>query len=101
MIILVEHIQEIEELAACNYGPRDIAKSLKLPENAFLKIWNDKESNVRIAFDYGVSSAQATIDKKLFEEAQKGKVTQIQQWQKNKEASQFNTIRTQLLEGLL
>jgi len=101
MLILPEQLQEVEELAGINYGPREIAKYLDIPENGFLKAWAEPGSVINKAYHKGQLMAQAQIDLKLQESAKTGNLTAAQQWQKIKDARDFENVKTKLLEGLL
>lgn len=90
-----EELTIIEDLAGCNYTPEKIALYLSVDKKEFMKLWFNKESNVRIAYDRGHLQAEFEVNKEQKLLAQKGNITAAQIFLKeSKELKAINTLNT-------
>lgn len=81
-----QELSTIEQMAGCNYGPDDIALFLQVDKKAFNKCWNDKDSEIREAYDRGVLIAKYDVHLKQKENAQSGNITAAQIFLKESKA---------------
>lgn len=88
--------ESIEELAAQNYGPRDIAKFLNYNLRAFMHIWRDKKSRLREAYDRGMLEIEIKKTQQLVEKAERGDLTAIQIHDKKADAQRFEDIKQEV-----
>ena len=77
-----EEYETIENLAACNYSPKNCAVYLDCDVKEFLYQYNKPESLVRFHYDKGVLNASFEVDNKLLENAKSGNITAAQEIQK-------------------
>ncbi len=89
-----EEYETIEDLAACHYGPREIAIYLEVPTEAFYNAWNREEDRyiegtIRYHYERGLLVARAEMEMKILESAKAGNVTSIQQWKKAQSEQDF------------
>lgn len=89
----------IEQLAGCNYGPKQIAMYLELPEKDFLAAWNDSGSKVRFHYDKGRLTADFDVNQKLLHNAKTGNITAAQIFFKNSEAKTAEDLKAKLFNG--
>lgn len=94
-----EELTIIEELSGCNYSPEKIAIYLDLPKKDFLKIWADKESMVRTAYERGKLVSSFEINKKQKENAQSGNITAAQIFLKESKEQEAQNILNRVLYG--
>lgn len=78
LIITDDEITIIEQLAACNYSPAEIALYMDADKKEFLKLWRTEDSLVRIAYDRGKLVSTFEVNKKQMENAQSGNITAAQ-----------------------
>ena len=86
-----EEFETIEDLAASNYAPSQIATYLSLDKKEFLERWNDPESTVRHHYEKGKLSADFEINQKL--------LTNAQIFEKNRERVNVENLKQQLFFG--
>ena len=53
IFISEEDLATIQNMAACNYGPSEIALQLGVKKKSFLALFHEQESEVRQAYDSG------------------------------------------------
>lgn len=90
------HLETIAELAAQNYGPRDIALNLRMDMRGFLHIWRDKKSRVREAYERGIMEIEITKREKLNIDIEGGSITAIQIHDKRVEERRFEDIKSEI-----
>lgn len=89
----------VHDLAGCNYSPEKIALYLDVDKKAFLQLWGNKESEVRLAYERGKLIAEFNINNKQKELAEKGNITAAQIFLKEAEKNEVNNIRNRILFG--
>lgn len=94
-----EEITQVMNLAACNYSPELCALHLGMDKHAFVQVWQNKETEVRQAYDAGKLKAQFGIMDKQRELAESGNITAAQIFLKESKEIELNTIRNQCLFG--
>ena len=95
-----EEMTSIHDLAANNYAPEKIALYLDVDKKAFMRLWYDKESAVRLAYERGKLVSEFTITNKQKELAEKGNITAAQIFLKESKENEINNIRNQCLFGI-
>lgn len=94
-----EEMTAIHDLSGCNYSPEKIALYLDVDKKAFLQLWYQKESEVRMAYDRGKLKSEFTINAKQKELAEAGNITAAQVFLKEAEKNEVNNIRNRILFG--
>ena len=94
-----EEMTAVHDLAGCNYSPEKIALYLDVEKKAFLQLWSNKESEVRLAYERGKLVAEFNINNKQKELAEKGNITAAQIFLKESEKNEVNNIRNRILFG--
>ena len=89
----------IEDLAACNYSPEQIADYLEVPRDVFLKKWYDKTSKERFHYDKGQLTADFEINQKQLDNAKSGNITAAQVYFKNADARKVDDLKKQVFYG--
>jgi hypothetical protein len=92
-----EEFETIENLSATNYGPRDIALYLEVPEQLFMVEYNNPDSTVRLHYNRGVLQANFEIDSKLLENAKTGNITAAQESKKATAKRAFENHKNRIL----
>jgi hypothetical protein len=94
-----EEMTAIHDLAGNNYSPEKIALYLDVDKKAFLQLWSNKKSEVRLAYERGKLVAEFNINNKQKELAEKGNITAAQIFLKESEKNEVNNIRNRILFG--
>lgn len=94
-----EEMTAIEDFAACNYGPTQIAIYLDVPKKTFLSVWNQTESEVRLAYERGKLKSGFIINKKQLDLATSGNITAAQIFLKEAEKNEVTNLRNKILFG--
>lgn len=94
-----EELTVIEDLAACNYSPEKISLYLSADKKAFMQMWYDTESELRLAYDRGKLVSEFTINQKQLELAKSGNITATQIFLKESEKQHIDNIRNKILFG--
>jgi hypothetical protein len=94
-----EDLEQVMALAACNYSPELCSVHLGVDKKAFVQLWQNKESEVRQAYDAGKMKATFGIMNKQRELAESGNITAAQIFLKESKEIELNTIRNQCLFG--
>lgn len=92
-----EEYETIENLAACNYAPREIAVYLECDVVEFMRQFNKPDSLVRFHYDKGILTAQFEIDNKLLENAKSGNITATQEHKKAQDKRLFENHKMRIL----
>jgi|GEM_PF-1114056 len=92
-----EEITQVMDLAACNYSPEKVAMQLDMDKKAFLAIWYNKESEVRMAYEAGKLKATFMIMNKQRELAESGNITAAQIFLKESDKIEKAAIRDRIL----
>lgn len=95
LVLSEEEYERIEELAACNYSPDQIAKVLEVDIRDFRAQWLLENSRIRRSYDLGILNARAEIDQKLLAGAKSGNATAAQMYQNRSEANEFENLKRQ------
>lgn len=99
ILIKADQIEVVEELAALNYTPKELAMYLNVDLESFMKEWNNKESTLRYHYDKGILQAKAEIELACLEAAKGGYITQAQRFDKILEANKFEKEKQSLIYG--
>lgn len=91
-----EEYETIEDLAACNYAPRECAVYLDCDVKEFLHQWRKPDSLVRFHYDKGILTAGFEIDNKLLENAKTGNITAAQEIKKAQEKTAFENHKMRI-----
>lgn len=94
-----EELETIEDLAATNYGPDQIAMYLSLDKNEFRGEWQNTDSLVRHHYDKGILTADFEVNQKLLENAKSGNITAAQIFEKNRERTQMENLKRSIFFG--
>lgn len=92
-----EEYETIENLAACNYGPRDCAIYLGADEKEFMIQYHTPDSLVRFHYNKGVLTAKFEVDNKLLENAKGGNITATQESKKAQQKQAFENHKNRIL----
>lgn len=95
-----EEMTSIHDLAGCNYSPEKIALYLDVDKKAFLELWYQKESEVRMAYERGKLVSDFNISNKQKELAEAGNITAAQIFIGLRKDTEVETIRNQCLFGI-
>ena len=99
ILLTEEDLKSIESLSACNYSPERIALYLSIDKKAFLQVWYDKESSIRVAYDKGKLVAEFEIMNKQLELSKSGNITSTQVFLKESKDREIENIRNKILFG--
>src|SRR5690606_1224770 len=99
LIITNNKITIIEELSVCNYSPEKIAWYLDADKKEFMRLWQTKDSLIRIAYDRGKLVASYEVNKKQKENAQSGNITAAQIFLKESKEEEAKNILNNVLYG--
>ena len=99
LVLSDEEIQNIMDLAACNFSPELIAKKLDVSKEVFMHFWYKKEHDIRQAYEAGKLLAQFNIMNKQRELAESGNITAAQIFLKESKEIELNNLRNQCLFG--
>ena len=94
-----EEFTKIMDLAACNFPPERIAVQLGVDKKDFLKLFFDKTSEVREAYDAGKDKATFNVINAQRDLAEKGNITAAQIFLKESKELEVINIRNQCLFG--
>lgn len=94
-----EDFETIEDLAATNYGPDQIATYLSLDKKDFRAEWQNMESKIRHHYDKGCLTADFEINQKLLNNAKSGNITAAQIFEKNRERTQMENLKERIFFG--
>ena len=94
-----EELTTIEDLSGCNYSPERIALYLDVDQKDFLRIWYQKESEVRQRYDRGQLVSEFTVNQKQHELAKGGNITAAQIFLKEAEKNEVRNLRNKILFG--
>ena len=94
-----EQYTDIHNLAGCNYSPEKIALYLDVDKKAFLELWYQKESAVRMAYERGKLVSDFNISNKQKELAEAGNITAAQIFIGLRKDTEVETIRNRILFG--
>jgi hypothetical protein len=92
-----EQINQIMDLGACNYTPDKIILLMGFDKEAFMVSFEDKESDLRQAYDAGILKAQFMIMNKQRELAESGNITAAQIFLKEAQAVKNAQTRDKIL----
>lgn len=94
-----EELQTIELMAGTNYTPRQIAMYLSVKFSDFMKLFNDKNSSVRVAYERGQLESTFEVHRKQIENARSGNITAAQIFLKESKEIQAHNILNRVLYG--
>lgn len=94
-----EKLEQLSELAACNYSLYDISIYLDVPVKTLEKWLTVEDCPPYIAYHKGILEAQFSIDSKLLANARSGNITAIQIYDKHKELLQLEEYKRKILYG--
>src|SRR5680860_1842452 len=96
LVLSQEDFETIEDLAASNYGPDQVAKYLSLDKTDFREEWNNLKSKIRHHYDKGQLTAEFEINQKLLDNARSGNITAAQIFEKNRDRVQTENLKNQI-----
>jgi hypothetical protein len=96
IFISEEDLATIQNMAACNYGPSEIALQLGVKKKSFLALFHEQESEVRQAYDSGKLSTTFAIMGKQKELAEGGNITAAQIFLKESERIEFENWKRKI-----
>ena len=99
MVLAQEEYGIIEDLAATNYGPDQIAMYLSLDKKEFRAEWENPDSKIRHHYDKGQLTADFEINQKLLDNAKSGNITAAQIFEKNRERVTVENLKQQIYFG--
>lgn len=88
-----EDLDTIQNMAACNFAPSDIALQIGVDKKPFLQLFANKESDVRQAYDAGKLKTTLAIMSKQKELAESGNITAAQIFLKESERIDFENLK--------
>lgn len=94
-----DDLDVIQNMAACNFAPSDIAMQIGVDKKAFLQLYHKKESDVRQAYDAGKLKTNYEIMNKQRELAQGGNITAAQIFLKESERIELENIKKRVYFG--
>ena len=89
-------LKYVRKLASGNMAPSDIAVRLGINKAGFMRIWRDKESAIREAYEAGLLDIQAIKAKALKKQIKKGNITAIQIQENHEEESAFEAKKREI-----
>jgi len=92
-----EEYETIENLAACNYSPKEIAIYLESDIKVFMREYHTAESLVQFHYNKGILTASFEIDNTLLENAKSGNITAAQEIKKAQDKRIFNNHKMRIL----
>lgn len=92
-----EQLEIIENAAACNFSPSQIAVYLALNQKIFIEEYNRPDSIIRHHYDKGVLKSQFEINSKLGENARGGNITAAQIFDKAQAKTIFENHKMRIL----
>jgi len=95
-----EEFETIENLAACNFTPKNMALYLDVDEILFESEYLNPTSKVRHHFNKGVLSAQFEKDNQILENAKSGNITAYQESNKASEKRAFENHKHRILNEI-
>jgi hypothetical protein len=94
-----EELTTIEDLSGCNYSPERIALYLDVEQKDFLRLWYQKESEVRQRYNRGQLVSEFLVNQKQHELAKAGNITAAQIFLKEAEKNEVRNLRNKILFG--
>lgn len=89
-------LKDVEKLAGGNMAPSDIALKLDINKSAFMRIWREKGSSIRDAYERGRLSLDVYKAKKLKSQIKAGNVTAIQIHDNKADVSYFEAKKKEI-----
>lgn len=99
IVISDEDLNVIQNMAACNFAPSEIALQIGVDKKAFLQLYQKKESDVRQAYDAGKLKTTFDIMNKQKELAEGGNITAAQIFLKESERIEVENIKKRVYFG--
>lgn len=94
-----EELTTIEYLSGNNYSPERIALYLDVDKKDFMRLWYQKESEVRLRYDSGQLVSEFLVNQKQHELAKAGNITAAQIFLKESEKNRIANLRNKILFG--
>lgn len=94
-----EELTTIEDLSRNNYSPERIALYLDVDKKDFMRLWYQKESEVRLRYDRGQLVSEFLVNQKQHELAKAGNITAAQIFLKESEKNRIANLRNKILFG--
>lgn len=94
-----EELTTIEDLSGNNYSPERVALYLDVDKKDFMRVWYQKESEVRQRYDRGQLVSEFLVNQKQHELAKAGNITAAQIFLKESEKNRITNLRNQILFG--
>lgn len=95
--VLDEHtLSSIEDLAAGNFAPSDIAVRLSINKAGFMRIWREEGSEIRTAYEKGRLRIKEMKMQALETEVELGNITAIQIHDKHSEELDFEAKKKEI-----
>lgn len=94
-----EELTTIEDLSGNNYSPERVALYLDVDKKDFMRVWYQKESEVRQRYDRGQLVSEFLVNQKQHELAKAGNITAAQIFLKESEKNRITNLRNLILFG--
>lgn len=94
-----EELTTIEDLSGNNYSPERVALYLEVDKKDFMRVWYQKESEVRQRYDRGQLVSEFLVNQKQHELAKAGNITAAQIFLKESEKNRITNLRNLILFG--
>lgn len=92
-----EQYLQVEQMAAVNYGPREVAVYLGVDVKLFKNEFTNPDTKIHYHYARGVLKATAEVDMKLLENATSGNITATQEYKKASEKRAFHNHKMRIL----
>lgn len=99
VVINDEILNTIQDMAACNFSPGEIALQLGVKKALYLKFHNDLNSDIRQAYDAGKLKTTLAIMGKQKELAESGNITAAQIFLKESERIEIENKKNHCFFG--
>jgi hypothetical protein len=91
--------EEVEQLAACNYTPAEMAIYLNVEKKLFVKQATTPDTKIWLAIQRGKLRTDYNISLKQKELAEAGNITAVQVFEKIKEAKRVEELKNKIWFG--
>lgn len=89
-------LQVIQDMAALNFSPSQIATYLTQNNKMFLEEWNKSESEIRHAYDKGILQSQYQTASSMSANARSGNITAFQIFEKTQDKILFENHKNRV-----
>lgn len=90
-------LDEVERLASLSFAPNQIAKILEIKRAAFTRLYADKSSTIREAYDRGILKTEEK-KMKILKKRMKKSMTALQEHNKREADIKFQALKSEIFE---